>query len=116
MNLLYKNPNIAENIKPIIIVCCIPPQIDKTYSENINGTGIFVGSNEERSMYTEQMNLALQQGCIEREFLFFNYYEDVLMPFEFPRMLNISLSDDNCHIKKNGIVLKLFSEFIREYI
>ena len=109
---LYSN----SNIDPVVIVCCIPPPMN---NENtiVSDFGVFPfrGSNSDRAMYTETMNAALQQGCIARGILFFDYYADFIDTSDHScKLLDVAISDGICHILKNEKLLERFYAFISD--
>jgi hypothetical protein len=104
----------SPNSDPDIIVCCIPPAMNKEKTIPVDfGSFPFMGSNAERAMYTEKMNEVLQQGCAARGFLFFDYYWDFIDASDPScNMLEVAISDGICHIKQNGKLLEKFRGFI----
>ena len=93
-----------NNIK--IIICSIPPPMNRNYYENKYGpvtNGFpFIGTNEERIIYTKLLNQKLNELCIINNFIFFDYYDY----YNNNGLLKIELSDDICHIKDNSKLLE----------
>ena len=93
-----------DNLK--IIICCVPPQMNQQYFENIYGPIThefpFIGTNEERIKYTNLVNSIIKNKCLENNFIFFDYYDY----YENNEgTLKIELSDNICHIVKNKYIL-----------
>jgi hypothetical protein len=90
-----------------IIVCCVPPTMNQSYHENIHGKIThefpFVNSDEERINYTKKMNQKIKEYCQLNNFHFLDYYDNYL---NTEGTLNVELSDDICHIKKNEYILE----------
>lgn len=111
--------SISENKKQFhklyIIICCVPPPTDKYYYEKINGEMPdnfplpFIGTNEERVIYTKKINTILKQKCLENDLLFFDYYDSYS---DENGLLVPELSDNTVHIKQNEKLLELFKNFI----
>lgn len=120
----HNHQNHQNQTKPTIIVCCIPPPIDQAHSEKFNGQNAhnpfpFVGTNEERAFYTETMNKALQQGCLQRGFHFFDYYDDFVGKNDDNstiRLLDVAISDNICHIQQNQKLLDKFSKNYSDFL
>jgi hypothetical protein len=107
--------NIKQYSKMYIIICCIPPPIDQLYYESVNGKLSsdfpvpFVGTNQERVLYTKKMNAKLKQKCNENDFLFFDYYDYYSTS---DGLLKIEYSDNIVHIQDNTYLLEKFKELI----
>jgi len=104
-NSIKDNLQKYNNLK--IIVCCIPPPMNREYYENLHGPIThefpFIGTNLERSNYTILMNTELQKYCEQNNFHFLNYYDDYT---DINGNLKIEYSDNICHIYKNEIILE----------
>jgi hypothetical protein len=111
INSINENLIGYNNIK--IIICCIPPQMNQQYFENIHGPIThefpFVGTNEERSKYTLLMNELLKISCQKNNYYFFDYYENYV---DENGLLKIVLSDNICHIHKNDKLLEKIYKII----
>jgi len=104
-----KNNTINLDVK-IIIVAVIPP-VERNDYERINGRLLsdtpFVGSDENRVIYTNKVNKLLEQLSNKHNYIFFNPYsyytrEDGTLKFE--------LSDNICHLGDNSFFLEKFVE------
>lgn len=100
--------NIHDYNNIQIIICCIPPPMDRDYYENKYGPIThefpFVGTNEERIQYTKLMNKRIEESCTANNFIFFNYH----YLYSNNGLLKLELSDDICHIKDNTVLLEEF--------
>ncbi len=90
----------------LVVVCCVPPQMDQAYYESVHGPIThefpFVGSNPERIGYTLALNAALARMCADSGLLFFDYYAHYADAGNF---LAAGLSDNICHIADNAHLL-----------
>jgi hypothetical protein len=97
------NMHNYNNVK--IIICSIPPTMDRVYYESKYGPIThefpFIGTNEERIYYTNLMNQYLKESCANNQYIFFDYHN----LYSINGLLNIELSDDICHIKENTKLL-----------
>jgi hypothetical protein len=108
---------IKNNIKIYkkIIICAVVPPIQKHEYENIHGPIThefpFVGTYDERVIYTNKINNLLKQHCIENNFIYFD-------PYDYYKnsngTLNFSLSDNNIHIRDNRYIIEKFKEFLKD--
>lgn len=111
INSINENLIGYNNIK--IIICCVPPQMNQQYFENLHGPIThefpFIGTNEERINYTLLVNNELKKQCIENSFYFLDYYEYYT---NNEGTLKTELSDNICHIRHNQIVLNTLNKII----
>ncbi len=101
---------ILENSKQYanITVCIynvVPPCKKEDTIEN--SVYPFLGSNEERKMYTKYFNELCKVECIKHNFLFIDVYDSYA---DYEGYLNKELSDGHVHIK-NGSYLE---EYLRK--
>jgi hypothetical protein len=96
-----------------IIISSITPPVSKLKYESIHGPirheFPFIGSDEERVLYTKTVNAKLKQYCEKYGYIFFDtydYYSDNngLLIFE--------KSDTNSHIKENTHILEKIRELL----
>jgi hypothetical protein len=102
------NISISQIIFKNICVYNIVPPIQK-YNTLENPEYPYLGSDEERKQYVLYFNEKLKEKCIEKEYIFFDIYNNYIDENGF---LIKSLSDGNVHIK-NGVHI---SNFIKENI
>lgn len=105
---------IKNNIKNgKVVVGSVTPSIRRREYEDVHGPVQhefpFMGTDEERVLYTKMLNELLEKKCLENGFKFlntFNYYArpDGTMKYE--------LSDGICHIKQNGYILEMAEKLI----
>ena len=89
-----------------IIIVAVPPPVDPKDHEHIHNSPLpFIGTNADRVIYTNDMNILLNAACQENGYHFLN-------PFDFYKkedgILNYALSDGCIHIGKNEEFLKAF--------
>lgn len=108
---------IKNNIKQYkqIIICAVVPATQKHECENIHGPikheFPFVGTDDERVIYTNKMNILLKQKCLENNFIYFD-------PYDYYKnsngTLNFSLSDNNVHIGDNRHIIEKFKDILKD--
>lgn len=102
------NVSISQiKLKNICVYNVVPP-IQK-YNIWENPAYPYLGTDEERKQYTLYFNEKLKEKCIEKEYIFFDIYNNYIDENGFLRK---DLSDGNVHIG-NGIYI---SNFIKENI
>ena len=93
----YRNEPVV--VLPKIIVCCIPPPMNKTYYTEKHGEIThkypFIGDDKERSQFTTLVNNSLKEKCEKNGFSFLDYYQDYTN--ENGTIIE-SKTDDICHI------------------
>jgi len=96
-----------------IIICSITPPMKKELYEKVHGPIThefpFIGTDDERVMYTNSMNDLLKEYCILNKFIFldvYDYYSDE------DGTLKYELSDKCVHIDKNDHICKKLLELI----
>ena len=100
------NVSISQiKLKNVCVYNVVPP-IQK-YNTSENPEYPYLGSDEERKQYTLYFNEKLKEKCIEKEYIFFDIYNNYIDENGYLRK---DLSDDNVHIG-NGIYI---SNFIKE--
>ena len=92
-------------LKNVCVYNVVPP-IQKHNTLN-NPVFPFLGTDEERKQYVLYFNEKLKEKCIEKDYIFFNIYDNYTDQNGF---LKKDLSDNNVHIN-NGIYI---SNFIKE--
>jgi hypothetical protein len=90
-----------------IIIVAVPPPVDPADHKHIHNDPLpFIGTNSDRVIYTNDMNIMLNVACQENGYHFLN-------PFDFYKKedgtLNFTLSDGCIHIGKNDHFLKAFT-------
>ena len=100
------NVSISQIKLNNICVYNVVPPIQK-YNTHENPEHPYLGTDEERKQYTLYFNEKLKEKCIEKEYIFFNIYNNYIDENGFLRK---DLSDGNVHIG-NGIYI---SNFIKE--
>lgn len=99
---------IKNNIKCYkkIIIGSIVPSIRKYEYENVHGPVThefpFMGTDEERVLYTKLMNKSLFKKCKEYNFIFLDFYNYYSRP---DGTLKYELSDGICHISENKYII-----------
>lgn len=109
--------NNVRTYKKIIIGSVVPPLRRREW-EDIHGPIThefpFVGTDEERSLYTRKVNKLLREK-IEKisdpRIVFFDFYDHYARE---DGTLKYELSDGICHIKENGYVLEKLIKVINE--
>jgi len=100
------NVSISQiKLKNVCVYNVVPP-IQK-YNTLENPDYPYLGTDEERKQYALYFNEKLKEKCIEKEYIFFDIYNNYTDENGFLRK---DLSDDNVHIS-NGIYI---SNFIKE--
>jgi hypothetical protein len=92
-------------LKNICVYNVVPP-IQK-YNTSENPDYPYLGTDEERQIYTLYFNKKLKEKCIKNNYIFFDIYNNYVDEIGF---LKKDLSDGNVHIK-NGVYI---SKFIKE--
>lgn len=95
------------SLKHVGVYNVVPPVVKGTVPENPDYP--YLGSNEDRLLYTKFFNYKCQVKCAEYGYFFFNVYEKYS---DINGFLNKELSDGNVHIQ-NG---KYIEEFITKNI
>jgi hypothetical protein len=100
------NVSISQiKLKNVCVYNVVPPiQKDNTWE---NPEYPYLGTDEERKQYVLYFNKKLKEKCIEKEYIFFDIYNNYTDENGFLRK---DLSDGNVHIS-NGIYI---SDFIKE--
>ena len=102
------NISISQiKLKNVCVYNIVPP-IQK-YNTIENPEYPYLGSDEERKQYVLYFNEKIKDKCIEKEYIFFDIYNNYIDENGFLRK---DLSDGNVHIG-NGIFI---SNFIKEYL
>jgi hypothetical protein len=100
------NVSISQiKLKNVCVYNVVPP-IQK-YNTWENPEYPYLGTDEERKQYALYFNKKLKEKCIEKEYIFFDIYNNYIDENEFLRK---DLSDGNVHIR-DGIYI---SNFIKE--
>jgi hypothetical protein len=100
------NVSISQiKLKNVCVYNVVPP-IQK-YNTLENPEYPYLGTDEERKQYALYFNEKLKEKCIEKEYIFFDIYNNYIDENGYLRK---DLSDDNVHIG-NGIYI---SNFIKE--
>jgi hypothetical protein len=98
---------IKNNIKVSrrIIICSITPPVCEHETEAIHGPNTgeypYLGTDQERAMYTQYTNSLLEKTCAENGFIFLNVAPHYMRP---DGTLKFELSDTYCHIKENKYI------------
>ena len=100
------NVSISQIKLKNVCVYNVVPTIQK-YNTFENHEYPYLGTDEERKQYVLYFNKKLKEKCIEKEYIFFDVYNNYIDKNGFLRK---DLSDGNVHIK-NGIYI---SNFINE--
>lgn len=106
---------IKENVektgkKPIVYVYnVVPPSKESEVAIN-NEQFPFVGTDEERKLYTLYFNKKLKEMCPKYKFGFFDIYNHYVTEEGF---LNRNLSDENVHIRDGFYIHKFIEENIK---
>ena len=100
------NVSVSQiKLKNVCVYNVVPPiQKHNTYE---NYEFPYLGTDEERKQYVLYFNKKLKEKCIEKNYIFFDIYNNYIDENGFLRK---DLSDDNVHIQ-NGIYI---SNFIKE--
>ena len=69
----------------------------------------YLGTDEERKQYTLYFNEKLKGKCIEKEYIFFDIYNNYIDEFGF---LKKDLSDGNVHISNGTYITNFINENI----
>ena len=93
-------------LKTICVYNVVPPV--QKYITVENSSFPYLGSDEERKQYVLYFNEKLKEKCIEKNYLFFDIYDNYTDENGFLRK---DLSDNNVHIG-NGLYI---SNFIRDH-
>jgi hypothetical protein len=102
------NVSISQiKLKNVCVYNVVPPIQKYNTLENPNYP--YLGTDEERKKYVLYFNKKLQEKCIEKEYIFFDVYNDYIDENGFLRK---ELSDGNVHIR-NGLYI---SNFMKEHI
>jgi hypothetical protein len=103
---IHLNVSVAQiKLKNVCVYNVVPPvQIYNTW-ENIDYP--FLGTDNERKEYVLYFNKKIKEKCIEKEYIFFDIYNNYIDNNGFLRK---DLSDGNVHIS-NGIYI---NNFIKE--
>ena len=102
------NVSIAQiKLKYICVYNVVPPVQKNNTWEDHNFP--FLGTDEERKQYVLYFNKKLKEKCIEKEYIFFDIYNNYIDENGFLRK---DLSDGHVHIS-NGIYI---SNFIKEML
>ena len=103
--------NIIE-YKQIIITAVIPPQ-SKQLFEKVHGPVQhefpFLGTDEERIVFTSNVNKKLKEYCDNYHYTFFDPYE---IYKNDTGLLKYEMSDTACHLQDNSKLLNLFLEIL----
>lgn len=109
--------SIAANVdkyKHIIVVAVIPPTSQIDY-ESINGPITheypFVGTDENRVMYTKEVNKLLELFCKKYNYIFFNPYEYYTRQ---DGCLKYELSDKTVHLKDTSYFHEQFYKLLSD--
>jgi hypothetical protein len=98
-----------------IIICSVNPPVDKIKFEEHNGviTHDFpiLGTNEERVLYTKMINNKIKENCCKYGFDYLNTYDPYA---DESGILKFELSDKNCHIKQNSMVIEALKNIIKK--
>jgi hypothetical protein len=87
-----------------IVVVGVPPPVDP--ADHVHEHALpFIGTNEERVVYTRTVNALLRKGCEEHGYRFCSPYESYI---RVDGCLDYSFSDKCIHIRKNGAFLEAF--------
>ena len=105
-------PKNVIQFREIIVSAIVPPTIQADY-ENVHGPITheypFVGSDQERSRFTEKMNAKIKEYCEIYDYTYFD-------PFDYYKndigCLKFELSDTFGHIKENSHILEKFVELV----
>jgi len=88
-----------------IIICSITPPMNKELHENKHGPVThefpFIGTDDERVIYTKLMNNLLKEHCDNNGFYFLDTYEYYA---DKDGLLRYELSDTICHIENNSYI------------
>ena len=104
-NTIDLNKKLFKNLK-IVVYNVVPPVKKGRVGENKNFP--FLGTDNERLIYTKYMNNKLREYCQNNNYIFIDVYKFYSDPDGF---LNYNLSDGKVHIK-NPIFLKKYLESI----
>ena len=97
------NISISQiKLKNICVYNVVPP-IQK-YNTHENPKFPYLGTDEERKQYTLYFNQKIKEKCIEKNYIFFDIYDNYIDKNGFLRK---DLSDGNVHIS-NGIYINYF--------
>jgi hypothetical protein len=100
------NVSISQiKLKNVCVYNVVPP-IQK-YNTSVNPEYPFLGTDDERKQYALYFNEKLKEKCIEKEYIFFDIYNNYIDENGYLRK---DLSDGHVHID-NGIYI---SNFIKE--
>ena len=102
------NVSISQiKLKNICVYNVVPP-IQK-YNTLENSEYPYLGTDEERKQYALYFNEKLKEKCIEKEYIFFDIYNNYIDEFGF---LKKDLSDGNVHINNGTYITNFINENI----
>lgn len=90
-----------------VIVCCIPPPCCQRDFESVHGPIThefpFLGTDEERSFFTVDLNRRIKAACAEHHYYFLDYYDLYARPTD--GMLDVKYSRNDQHIQDARMLL-----------
>ena len=99
--------------KQIIIGSIVPPIKLEEYllkNEPVTHEFPFLGTDQERVLYTQLMNKSLKDKCSKNEFTFLDLYNDYART---DGTLVYELSDGVCHIGDNSMILEKLRQVLK---
>ena len=102
------NVTISQiKLKNVCVYNVVPPV--QKYNTLENDAYPYLGTDEERKQYTLYFNEKLKEKCIEKEYIFFDIYNNYIDEFGF---LKKDLSDGNVHISNGTYITNFINENI----